>query len=189
MALKDRLDDERIGREARNAQNVRAGTASAVDREMMRRESEQRGLEQRMAEDQTRARQAFTAGRDSERMNAMNQGMVSVDAAGQMADDAEVAGQEQGAVMQEQDTMRQAEGQAMVKQIVSDIDNAAAQGATPQQIQEMVKGIPQELQGAVQQVQQERALQRSNQGGQNLSPQEKPPNQITEYAKNLLAEG
>jgi hypothetical protein len=189
MGLKETLDNARIGQSAQNAKAIESGSKAVADQYLAREEArmarEQALVEARARRDEEIAKKSFLMGQSKVREDVMQRGVVPVETAEAAVTGAEVQGQQQGyqAGSEEQavaDTEQAVEQNVMdqAQNIVSQIDEAQAQGATPDQIKQMVQSIPPELQGPIQQIQQDRAQAMANQSNEaQVSPTQIPGQQ------------
>ncbi len=170
MGLQDTLRDARIGQEAQRAQvadkNRTAGReegAIAENQKIEREAKIQDRLLAKQAEDEARAMLIHKQGQRQGRAEAMGYPSDEIQMQADAMANANI-GPEMGNGMVPEQT-------SPAQDIVAQIDQAQANG---QDVRKMVASIPDELRGEIDQIQQERALEKAGAEGQVLAPTAMP---------------
>ena len=195
MGLYERLENERIGEETRRKQSAET-RGSEIARQQLDRaaqiEAEKEAQALNEAEMQSNA---FAKGREEERLAMLNSMMQSGYLGNAQVDPNSIMMQDEGLGMGSQtvDSMIQQEqvgAEAMEEAamgVIQDLGNAQAQGASPEELEQMFQSIPDELKGKVMEMKQ--MADQSQQTEQNATmPQPADTSGATAYSKDLLSQ-
>jgi len=187
MGLYDRLENERIGEETRRRQSAES-RGSEIAREQINRAAE---IEAQQLAQSERESDAYSKGQESERLQMLNN-MVD---AGYLQDDMNATAPQEGLGMgsqtldgiQQQDDMQQSSLENEAISIIQQLGEAQAQGATPEQLEQMFQSIPPELKGKVMEIKQMTDAQQQ-QSAQTPQGNQRDPYGITAGSAQLLQE-
>ena len=196
MGLYDRLENERIGEEARRNQAAES-RGTQIAKEQLDRAAQIEAENEAMATAEAeRESNAYREGQLNEQQNMLNSMAQAGFLQGQQVDPNQIM-PEQGGLgmgsqtmegMQQQQAMQEGALEEAAMGIIQQLGEAQAQGANSEEMNQMFESIPPELKGKVMEIKQIAQMQQEQQAPQTPTGRQVDPYGITAGSAQLLQE-